>query len=107
MSQTTTAEHYTAWITTDLSALPGRNIDVTVLPDEITTYDVRPDGTEAPVWGSTGEVVWHGETGVDAREGDPADAIRQAASLLGAAGWSVVDDWKGVDSGFVATVERD
>jgi len=98
------SEHFTAWITTDASALPHGNIDVTVLADEITGY--KGENDETPVWGSTGDPLFYAETDIDARDGDRDALIHQAEKMLRDAGWSVAEPWDGVDTGYVATVER-
>lgn len=100
----TTTEHFTAWITTDTSALPGENIDLTVLADEISGY--RDENETEPVWQSTGDPLLHAETETSASEGDPADALRQAETILRESGWSLAGKWNAVDSGFTVTVER-
>lgn len=98
-----TATHHTAWITTDTSALPGDNIDITVLADEIATYQ---GDEQTPVYQSTGDPVFYAETGISARDDQPDDLTRQAEKTLRGSGWSVVGDWEGIDTGYVATVER-
>lgn len=92
-------EHYTAWVTTDRSALENDYCDVTVLADEeIGERDGRP------VWSSTGNPLFYAETTVHVD--DDADSQDQAKELLKAAGWRVVGDWEGVTTGYIATVER-
>ncbi|MGH3415852.1 MAG: hypothetical protein ACRDSS_05255 [Actinocrinis sp.] len=98
---TATAQHYTAWITTDASALPHGNIDVTVMADEITGYTGANEQT--PVWGSTGDQVFYAETDVDAGEGDRVNLLDKVEKILTDAGYSV-GTWDGVDTGYVATV---
>ena len=95
-----TTEHFTAWLTTDTTALDGACADVVVLADTDNGY------ADAPVWESTGDPLTHAVTTVDAREGDPEDAIREAEDLLRASGWRVVGTWAGVPTGSIATVER-
>ncbi len=96
--------HFSAWLTTDLSALAGRNADITVLPDEIAGY--RDEDEQVPEWMSTGDPVFHAETVCDAVEGDIADAMGQAEELLAEAGWRPVGDWSAIDSGMIVTVEK-
>ncbi len=97
-------EHFTAWITTDASALPHGNIDITVLADEITGY--RGDDYDIPVYESTGDPLFYAETDIDARDGDHDGLIGKAEKMLRDAGWCVAESWEGVDTGYVATVER-
>lgn len=96
-------EHFTAWITTDTSALPGTLADVSVLADVIAGY--KGDRFDEPVYQSTGDQAFHAETDVDVR-GDHDDLIRKAEALLRDADWTVTGTWEGVDTGYVTTVER-
>lgn len=99
-----TAEHFTAWVTTDTTVLPGENIDVSVLEDELTGY--KGDDEEFPMYESVGEPVFYFETDVNARAGQPDDMLRQIANTLRESGWTVVSRWDGVATGYIATVER-
>lgn len=74
-------EHFTAWITTDTSALPNGNVDISVLADEITGYQ---GDDQTLVWESTGSPVFYAETDIDAQDGDQ----------------------DGLDAGYVVTVAR-
>jgi hypothetical protein len=102
-----TATHFTAWLTVDTTCLTGPVCDVAVLQDEAVSYRADQDGTESPVWGSTGDPLFHADTTVDAKDGDHDDAIKQAKELLDNAGWTITGDWDTVDTGYIATVERD
>ncbi|MFI9331983.1 hypothetical protein ACIGZJ_31130 [Kitasatospora sp. NPDC052868] len=93
--------HFTAWLVNDRSALDGDDCDVTVLADQADNWkNGKPD------WSSTGDPLFHALTGVDARDGDTDQAIREAEQLLEAAGWRVTGTWDAVDTGYVAVVER-
>lgn len=93
--------HFTAWITTDPSSLAGDNADVTVLADKVSGW------TKGTIdWASEGEQVFAAVTGVDARDGDDGDSIREGEDLLEAAGWHLVGTWEAVGTGYIATVER-
>ena len=97
-------EHFTAWITTDTSALPHGRIDVSVLADEIAGY--KGDQFDEPVYQSTGDPLYYAETDVDARDGEREGLIRKVEAMLRDADWTVSGPWEGVETGFVATVER-
>jgi prevent-host-death family protein len=94
-------EHFTAWITTDTSALDQACADVVVLADELQG---EPDDPNP--WSSTGEPLFSAATTVDAAEGDIEDAMREAEELLAAAGWTKASQWESVPTGCIVTVER-
>jgi hypothetical protein len=104
---TTTATHFTAWLVNDPSCLTGDTCDITVLRDEPVTYRTGSDGQETPVWGSTGDPLLHADTTVDARDGDIAEAQREAEELLAASGWRVAGGWEATDNAYIVTVERE
>lgn len=89
--------HYTAWLTTASSALDTACADVVVLADEETSPGQ---------WTSTGDPLMQATTTVSARDGNPAEAIREAEQLLVAAGWRIVGNWDAVPTGYTVTVER-
>ena len=101
-----TDTHFTAWLTNDPSCLTGPVCDVTVLQDEAVSYRAAEDGTETPVWGSTGDPLFQAVTTVEAKNGDHDDAISQAKDLLANAGWTVTGEWDAVGTGYIATVEH-
>ena len=86
---------YVAWLTTDPTCLDQGCADVVVLRDEA---DVAP--------GEDNEPLFTAVTTVDARDGDHDDAIREAESLLKAAGWRLEGGWEPVTTGCTATVVR-
>lgn len=94
-------EHYTAWVTTELSCLPDYCADVTVLLDEVAGYN----GDGAPVYQSTGQAQFYAETDADVR-GELAGLTMKAEQLLHEAGWNVPGAWVAVETGFVTTVVR-
>ena len=100
--------HFTAWLVDDRSCLDQDNCDVTVLADDITTFiDYDHDGTEIekPEYSSTGDPVFYGITGVDARNGDINEAIREAEQMLDDAGWQTSGTWEAVGTSYVVEVE--
>lgn len=100
--------HFTAWLVNDRSCLDQDNCDITVLADDITTViDYGPDGSEVEKseYSSTGAPVFYGITGVDARDGDIEDAIREAEEMLDDAGWSTTGNWEAVGTSYVVEVE--
>ncbi|BFP50049.1 hypothetical protein KCMC57_64170 (plasmid) [Kitasatospora sp. CMC57] len=100
--------HFTAWLVDDRSCLDQDNCDVTVLADDITTvidYDGNGFEVEKPEYSSTGAPVFYGITGVDARDGNVDDAIREAEQMLDAAGWVVTGTWEAVGTSYVVEVE--
>ena len=99
--ESTVTEHFTAWLTTDSTALDQGCADVVVLADQNIGDD------ETPEWSSTRNPLMHAVTTVDAREGNPDDAMREAEDLLHAHGWRTSGEWSGVPTGYVITVERD
>jgi Phd_YefM. len=86
-------EHFTAWVTTDPTA-------VVVLADQNNGDD------DTPRWESTGDPLMHAVTTVDAHDGSPDDAMREAMELLTAHGWQVSGEWEAVPTGYVVAVER-
>ncbi|MGW6912615.1 hypothetical protein ACWGB8_02135 [Kitasatospora sp. NPDC054939] len=94
--------HFTAWVTTDTSCLDQPNIDVDVLADTIHGYNAS-----GPVWTSSTTTLTHLTTTVPAADGDGDKALKEAKDLLAEAGWTLTGTWDAVDTGFVATVERD
>lgn len=100
---TVATSHHTAWITTDASAVPNGNVDITVLRDEITGY--KGDDFDIPVYESTGDPVFYAETDTSVRD-DHEGLTGKAEKALRDAGWTVTGSWDGVDTGYVATVER-
>lgn len=98
--------HFTAWLVNAPSDLDGDNCDVTVLADEITSYDTDEDGNETPVWASNGGRVFYALTGISARDGDIDEALQEAKQLLAAAGWRLAGAWEAADNAYLVTVER-
>lgn len=101
------AEHFTAWLTTDRSCLGASGkVDVTVLRDEFAGYETDSTGreTDTVLWTSTGDALFNAETSVDAKDGDAADAEREAVDLLRKAGWEIDGKWEAVDTGCTVTV---
>lgn len=88
--------HYSAWITTDPSAVADF-YDVAVIRDELVGDD--------PVWYSTGPEMFYAETSVPVH-GDTSGLEEEAKDLLTTAGWRIVGDWKNVSTGAFVTVER-
>lgn len=94
-------EHFTAWLTTDPSCLDQGCADVVVLRDELRG---EPDDPDA--WASTSDERFRSATTVDAKDGDPEDAIREAEDLLKEAGWKLDGHWEAVTTGAITTVSR-
>lgn len=100
-----TAEHHTAWITTDRSALPGDNIDISVLADEPAGY--KGEHNDIPVWQSTGtDPVYYTETTIPVDDSGSDDLFHGVEKTLRDAGWTATEPWEGVETGYVATVAR-
>lgn len=102
-------KHFTAWVTNDTSCLVGKNVDVTVLADEIVGFETDSSGfeTDTPKWGCAGDdPLMHAETTVDAKDGDIDDALREAKELLEAAGWAIDGEWDVTPTSYVVTVIR-
>lgn len=100
--------HFTAWLVDDRSCLDQDNCDVTVLADDITTvigYDRNGFEAEKVEYSSTGDPVFYGITGVDARGGDIDDAIREAEQMLDDAGWETAGTWEAVGTSYVVEVQ--
>lgn len=98
----TAITHYTAWLTAEPSALDGDCMDITVVQDEL----IGGDPAEDHAWISRGPSLFHAVTSVDAVDGDPDDAIREAEELLWEAGWRVVGEWGVTLSAYAVTVAR-
>jgi hypothetical protein len=93
--------HFTAWLTTTRSELDGDDCDVTVLADDVAGWKKgKPD------WSSTGDLLFHALTGIDASDGDHDEAADRAEDLLAEAGWSTAGSWEATDTGYIITVER-
>lgn len=93
-----TTTHFTAWLTTDTSALDQPNIDITVLEDE----ELGNKG-----WTSKGgPALFTTATNIPAEDGDHDKAQAEADDLLSEAGWNTVGSWDAVDTGYIITVER-
>lgn len=86
---------YTAWVTTDRSALATEMCDVVVLANDV-------DGA------STGDPIWGVSTAVPCKPEDRDDdeLIRQAKVLLAAAGWKTEGTWESVPTGYIINVAR-
>lgn len=97
-----TATHFTAWLVNDPSALETACIDISILEDELIGGDPENHGD----WASNGDVKFHAVTTVDAKDGDVSDALAEAETLMGAAGWRVIGDWDSVDNAVIVTVAR-
>lgn len=96
-----TPEHFTAWLTTDPTALDQACADVVVLRDELSG-----EADDHSAWFSTGDPLFKGATTVDAREGDAKDATHEAEKLLEEAGWEINGNWEATDTGYIVTVTR-
>lgn len=96
-----TSEHFTAWITTDPSALEGEHADVVVLRDEIDDEG----GEDRPAkWHSVGDPVFRAV--LPARYDDPDVAALANEALLNA-GWRTAGHgWEAVPTGAEQTVEK-
>lgn len=99
----TTTDHFTAWLTTDASAVPNGNADISVLRDEVAGY--KGDNFDIPVYESTGDPIFYVETDVNVHD-DHEGLIGKAEKALRDAGWTVSGAWDGVDTGYVVTVTR-
>lgn len=97
-----TATHFTAWLTTDPSALSGENCDVTVLADdEVGERDGQP------VWSSVGNPLFYTEVTARHDADDDSAAIEQAKEALEEAGWRIKGDWDAVTTGSTVEVTLD
>jgi hypothetical protein len=94
-------EHFTAWLTTDPSCLDQDYADVVVLADEL-----RGEPNDPNAWASTGDPLFHDVTEVHARDGEYADAERDAKKRLEDAGWKPQGPWESVPTGATVTVVR-
>ncbi|MDH6130351.1 hypothetical protein [Kitasatospora sp. GP82] len=93
--------HFTVWLTTTSGELEGDESDVAVLADKADSWKQgKPD------WASTGDPLFHALAGIHARDGDAEEAQSRAEQILAEAGWQIAGDWKPVDTGCVAVVER-
>jgi len=97
----TAPERFTAWLTTDPTALDQACADVVVLRDEL-----RGEADDPNAWAASGDERFKAVTTVDARDGDHEDAMREAAELLAAAGWRMEGAWEATDTGYIVTVTR-
>ncbi|MFE2850533.1 hypothetical protein ACFXJO_05295 [Streptomyces lavendulae] len=97
-----TATHFTAWLATDRSVLMTDNIDIAVIEDELVGGDPDNDSD----WTSSGAMHFHAETSVDATDGDVADAISEAETLMSATGWEIDGKWQATDNAYYVTVTR-
>jgi len=100
---------YSAHLATDRDCLDSDMCDVTVLRDEITTYQQDEHGEYTiPVWESRGDPLFWSELAIrhDAEDMQPALAL--ASIALGAAGWRATPGakWEPVGTGCTITVER-
>lgn len=97
--------HFTAWLTTDPSALTGGTVDVSILEDTLTGEDPADDTS----WSCDGskEPVFFSLTGTDTLAGNHQTAQDQADQLMRESGWTRMSDWIAVDCGYLATVEQD
>lgn len=98
----TAITHYTAWLTTDRSALDGDCMDIEVIQDEL----LSDDPTDETAWTPTGTSHFHAVTSVDAADGDIDDAIKEAEKLLWDAGWRIVGKWDVTPNAYTVTVAR-
>lgn len=103
------AEHYTAWLVNDRSALIQPNCDVTVLQDAITGYNTADDGTELPIWSTdiVEPLKFYAVTRVPAASDNILQAHQDAERLLNAAGWRLTEPWTAAPNAYIATVTRD
>lgn len=99
-------EHFTAWITTDASALDNDLCDVVVFADEVIALGFDEDGNEAPVWASNGPRLYAATTSITPSEDRAEDLIAEAEQLLAEAGWTIEGTWEAVKTGYTATVTR-
>jgi len=100
--------HFTAWLVNDRTCLDQDNCDITVLGDDINTviaYDDCNQEIEQPEYSSTGDPVFYGITGVNAKDGDVNDAIREAEQMLDDAGWHTAGTWEAVGTSYVVEVQ--
>jgi hypothetical protein len=86
---------YTAWITTDRSALDTDMCDVVILANDA-------DGA------SVGDPIWKAVTTVSCAPGvrDDDELMQQAEALLAAAGWDTEGAPDGVPTGYVINVSK-
>lgn len=96
-------DHFTAWLTNDVSALETDYMDITVLRDELISGD--PDDPRA--WAATTEQAFYAVTTVNAKDGDIDAAQSEAKELLANGGWRIVGDWDATPNAYTATVARD
>lgn len=97
--------HFTAWLVNDPSCLDQGCMDITIWEDALIGGDPERDGDWAT--DSTKDQSFYAVTTVDARDGDVQDAMDEAATLMGAAGWHTVGKWDAVDNAYIVTVARD
>ena len=106
------SDHFTAWLTTDSSALEDDLCDVTVLRDEPSGTRTDDFGNETEDWTSVGDPVFYAKTSIrhdqGADDGSGATAAEQEArDLLENAGWRLTGSWEAVTTGGTVTVSRD
>ncbi|WP_399554037.1 hypothetical protein [Streptomyces anulatus] len=106
MSSTGTRTHFTAWYTSDSSALEGRFTDVTVLEDRLSSDEDQEDQGDAAWTCAGGEPLLHAVTAVTVDDSDSEHGLEAAAELLEEAGWRLVGGWLAVPTGACVTVER-
>lgn len=103
MSSTGTRTHFTAWYTSDRSALDSRFTDVAVLEDRLSSDEDQGDAA----WSCAGgEPLFHAVTAVTVDDPDGDHGLEAAAELLEEAGWRLVGGWLAVTTGACVTVER-
>ncbi|MFJ2225639.1 hypothetical protein ACIOFY_37055 [Streptomyces anulatus] len=103
MSSSETRTHFTAWYTSDRSALDSRFTDVAVLEDRLSSDEDQGDAA----WSCAGgEPLFHAVTAVTVDDVDGSRGLDAAAEVLEEGGWRLVGPWQGVPTGSTATVER-
>ncbi|MFB6700269.1 hypothetical protein [Streptomyces rubiginosohelvolus] len=103
MSSSGIRTHFTAWFTSDRSALDSRFTDVTVLEDTLTGDEEKGDAA----WScASGTPLFHAVTAVTVDDVDGDRGLEAAAEVLEEGGWRLVGPWQDVTTGSTATVER-
>lgn len=100
----TTPRHFTAWLVNDTSCLDQGCMDITVLEDALIGGDPERDGDWSTDAGKP--AAFYAVTTVDARDGDVQNAMDEATTLMGQAGWSIVGTWDTVPNAYTVTVTR-
>ncbi len=96
--------HFTAWLTFDPTCLDGDTADVSVLADEAAGERTDEHGNTVTEWTSTGDPLFHADTGIH-HTGDRQKIADRAQELLAAEGWDVAaDKWADVPTGLVIEV---